>query len=209
MTITSRVAERNGWVWPIADRAAWPWLTRQEPDVPQWVMSHVTGRRGIIQAGGNCGLYTAEYAEHFERVFTWEPDAVNFYCLVSNTPSGNVYAHRAALGSAPGRAGLVIDEANCGAYHVSQRPGSIPVVTIDSYGLDDIDLIHLDMEGYEGEALTGAAETIARCRPVIACEVASHGDKFGWPRARLAALIEGYGYREAGRHHHEVLWQPI
>jgi hypothetical protein len=49
----------------------------------------------------------------------------------------------------------------------------IPMITIDSLGLDDIDLMQLDLEGFEYDALVGARETIERCKPVIIVESTS------------------------------------
>jgi FkbM family methyltransferase len=49
-------------------------------------------------------------------------------------------------------------------------------ITIDMIKLDDffsekIDLIHLDLEGYEFEALKGAKELIERDKPIIVIEI--------------------------------------
>ena len=49
--------------------------------------------------------------------------------------------------------------------------GAIPTLRVDDLGLKVCDLLYLDIEGYELFALRGSAETIRRCRPVIACEV--------------------------------------
>lgn len=53
-------------------------------------------------------------------------------------------------------------------YTVRARP-------IDEYlktlGVDRIDLIKIDVEGFELEVLRGARQTIEKCRPIIYCEV--------------------------------------
>ena len=41
--------------------------------------------------------------------------------------------------------------------------GSIPMITVDSLGLDDVDMIKIDVEGYEMEVLKGADEDIRKC----------------------------------------------
>ena len=46
----------------------------------------------------------------------------------------------------------------------------VPVTTIDSFGYDDVGFIKIDVEGYEYEAITGARETINRCRPILYVE---------------------------------------
>lgn len=44
------------------------------------------------------------------------------------------------------------------------------ILTIDQFGLEEVSLIQLDVEGHELEALLGAKQTIARCRPYILIE---------------------------------------
>lgn len=57
-----------------------------------------------------------------------------------------------------------------GASSISEHGQICASFKIDSLGASDIILIQLDVEGHELEALSGATETIARCRPVIAIE---------------------------------------
>jgi hypothetical protein len=48
--------------------------------------------------------------------------------------------------------------------------GPIPTMRIDDLALPRCDLIYLDVEGEELNALKGAMETIERCKPVIVYE---------------------------------------
>jgi FkbM family methyltransferase len=50
------------------------------------------------------------------------------------------------------------------------RNGQIPVRTLDSYQLNDISIIKIDVEGMESDVLRGGVETVERCRPVIYAE---------------------------------------
>jgi len=47
------------------------------------------------------------------------------------------------------------------------------MIALDSLALTDIDLIELDLEGYEYDALLGAKETIERNKPVLIIENAA------------------------------------
>jgi len=56
----------------------------------------------------------------------------------------------------------------------------VPVqkIAIDTLELARVDLIKLDVEGMETEALAGAAQTIARCQPIVLVEtVKANGDE--------------------------------
>jgi FkbM family methyltransferase len=69
--------------------------------------------------------------------------------------------------------------------HTSTDTHTIPVIAIDGLGLEDIDLIQFDIEGYENKALIGATDTIKRNRPVIIVESAINND------AEAYRIVEG------------------
>ena len=53
------------------------------------------------------------------------------------------------------------------------KVGNIPQFMIDDLDLSDCDLIWLDLEGYELQALAGALNTIEKFNPVIMAERAN------------------------------------
>lgn len=83
-----------------------------------------------------------------------------------------------ALGEAAGK----MRAAGRGRFEVDPA-GTVDVRSLDSFELDDVALIKIDVEGGEPAVIRGARETIARCRPLICAE---HQDR----RARLRNLAE-------------------
>ena len=71
--------------------------------------------------------------------------------------------------------------------------GKIPQITIDSLNLNP-DLIHLDIEGYEGFAIEGAKETLTKYSPIVVLETNGSGDQYGWPQEKIDNLLKSYGY---------------
>ncbi len=182
------------WVWPVEDTAMsaveFAQLYREAETV---FLPALRGHGVCIQAGGHVGVWPYLMAGVFGRVHTFEPDARSYACLERNH-GRRVTATHAALGRFDGKVGTEMVEANNrGAVRVV--PGEdVPCVRIDGLGLNP-DLIYLDVEGGERDALLGASETIARCRPVIGIEV-----KFG---SEALDLLKGWGYREIGRSHND------
>jgi hypothetical protein len=86
---------------------------------------------------------------------------------------------------------------NWGAMQIEEAQEGIPMVTIDSLGVD-CDLIQLDVEGFEENALKGAYQTIQRCKPVIIIEQKGLG-KNGMTDAEIAIMIQDWGYYFAER----------
>lgn len=133
-------------------------------------------RRLVVQAGGNIGAWPVWLAKRFREVLTFEPDATNFSCLVRNcAPYANISPYNAALGNDVGKCNLVI-ERGMGGHHVDKiGQGGTQMLSVDSFRLPYLDLLVLDVEGMEWEALVGARDTIARCRPIIQLEDKNHG----------------------------------
>lgn len=188
---------RDGLWWPVSDYGCYKFL-RVRQNVPELISRFVPKHNVVVQAGGMAGMYPRFYQEIFETVYTFEPDPINFQCLVRNTDH-SVIKSQSCLGNAPGLVTMSYDESlgpvrpNRGGLYI-KGSGNIPTYTIDSLGLEQCDLIHLDVEGSEGFALQGAEQTIQKHHPVIALEMYGHGEKFGWPDDRLHSMLEDWGY---------------
>lgn len=145
------------------------------------VLPMVKEKRVCVQAGGNVGVYPLALAKVFDRVITFEPDEDNFDCLEANVVIPSVAMYYAALGARVGGANVLrIDKDNCGSHKT--LPGeTVPVMTIDGLNLDHCDLIWLDIEGAEADAIAGAMATIEKFSPIIVLEEKGLGPKADLP----------------------------
>lgn len=163
-------SSRSSWVWPLQEDGLSVGFHAVD-DLGQ-VMPLCSRRRVCVQAGGAAGIYPRWLSNCFDHVYTFEPNPWLFACLVRNTDNVRVHAFQAALGA--GGPGVHMkcpggQEKNQGAWY-TEPGGYIPVIRLDDLWLDEVDLICLDIEGGEPEALAGAQKTIERCRPVIQVE---------------------------------------
>lgn len=196
--------DKTSWTWPLADRNRIDRSFREGPGdldgaLPM-LLPHLKGRRTCVQAGGCVGIWPLRLSMFFDSVRTFEPEAVNFRCLEANTADlDNVIRTFGALGEREKFVSLDVQNPdNPGTFYV-QDGTEIPMTTIDSLALGDCDLIYLDVEGYEVEALRGAAGTIARCRPVIGVEdYPKYGSRYGLPNV-VDWLTAAFDYRLVGR----------
>ena len=186
------------------------------------VLAYVpAGRRVAVQAGGHCGLWAGHLAKHFDSVYTFEPDMDNFRCLMMNACLWNVYPYRAFLGdehmtrmlligpeSGRGQAGLSILHTDPPQQVATDICWGIPTLLVDDLKLDYLDLLCLDVEGYETPALIGATLTIDRCSPIIMTEqtgkVSADGRDFNATTTRR--LLEHYGYKQVDQIDKDVIW---
>ena len=183
--------------WPAADKHMRKWV--HLIDQVDEVMEYTPGRGVCVQAGGACGLWPLALSHYFDVVYTFEPHVPNFRALTYNClETDNVIALNAALSDRHGTVGIKWDKghsANLGAQYISHS-GDIPVLTVDSLNLQRLDLLYLDLEGAEGAAIRGAAESIARHRPVVVYEDRDHCKRFGYTRKGIADWFERRGYRK-------------
>jgi len=196
-------SSKQEWIFPASDTRSCKSFTHGPVDLDTAIpmlLPHLKGRRTCIQAGGCLGIWPLRLSQLFERVITFEPEPTNYYCLKMNTAHlNNVETHNAALGQMPGGSVhmALTDIGNSGA-HYALPGGDIPVVCIDDLGLDDVDLIYLDVEGYESQALRGATKTIKRCNPVIGVEDKRlHETHKSISGAQL--LVDEFEYKSIGR----------
>jgi FkbM family methyltransferase len=163
--------------------------------------------RTAIQAGGNVGVYPMALAQKFERVYTVEPDAANYEALAINTASQpRVVIRRAAFGQDHGKAAIdQIYPDNIGAHQIKDG-NEFDVLPIDSLGVTDCDLLQLDVEGSEHQAILGALATIEASWPVITLELKGHGERYGYTDDATINLLADMGYRIADRVNRDVIF---
>lgn len=180
-----------GFFWP--DDVAERWRhSLRHVEALDWTLQRCAGRRTAVQAGGNMGLWPRKMAEAgFRRVLTFEPDARSRACLEKNVPP-SVEVFSCALGAEPGRCD--IDHKSLGSHRVVAG-ASVNVLPLDHFGLSEVDLLQLDIEGYEWHALRGASETIQRCRPLIHIELRGFTEKYESSDKAVRGLFKSFGYQ--------------
>jgi FkbM family methyltransferase len=162
------------WLWITQDHQAWngiiiDWTNSHKEKYKQ----HVTDFSVCIQAGGCMGMHPRFLSDMFERVYTFEPDPLNFLCLTFNCQKNNIVKMQAALGA---ENKLITvnrpSSINTGTHTVNEiNQGFVPMITVDSLNLDACGFMQLDVEFYELNVIRGALKTIEKYKPVIACEL--------------------------------------
>lgn len=204
----------QGYAWPDDVEDRWKHSLMHVRSVEVGI-NRCRSRRSAIQAGGNVGLWPARLAQVFERVFTFEPDGIARACMEYNISlaqhgASKVVVSPAALGRADGRCGW--RHKDLGSHRVVEEGDSVSVTTIDSLGLQDLDFLQLDIEGYEAHALEGGSLTIQRCHPVIQVELRNLSARYGSSDAAIRSWLTAQGYHEVDRAQGSdfiFVWRPV
>lgn len=177
----------------------WNWITKDsgafDGPLSDWIESHreaytkyIRGRKVVVQAGGNCGLYPMLFSQIFEQVYCFEPDPLNFYTLVNNCQDDFIIKIQAALGDCHKMVGIIKGpEYNVGMHKIAPE-GIVPQLCIDDFDWPVCDLIQLDVERYEINALRGGVKTIEKFHPVISVENVSK---------EIEEFLGQFGYKAA------------
>jgi len=180
--------EKHGWWFPDLDTHFVEMLDKnihkgfapvyQEP-VRNKSLRYVKKKGVALDIGANIGLWSRDFAEHFEQVVAFEPVAEFRDCLIKNVPTNNIDIRPCALGAVDTTINMIVTEGNTGHSHVDSSTvgtGSIDMWRLDSLEFDCVDYIKIDCEGYELTILEGAEQTIKYHKPVIVVEQKLHKD---------------------------------
>ena len=141
-----------------------------QPIHQQTVVKHCKQFRTAVDIGAHVGLWARGLTEKFDKVICFEPCEEFAEILPKNAPKVHTI-HRCALGWREGQVAMAIEPDNTGSTHVDRgKPGLIPMFPLDHFNLTDVDLIKIDVEGYELDVIKGAVETLRNNDPVLIVE---------------------------------------
>lgn len=138
------------------------------------------GRGFFVDVGANIGIHALALAAKGFAVEAFEPDPVSALLLQCSmdqnkeTLGGQLALHRVALGESDAELCMVHSPDNWAHAYMVPCDGKVdvkvPVRTLDSYWRDSwhqrhIDVLKLDVEGYEAVVLRGAKELLKTSPP--------------------------------------------
>lgn len=146
----------------------------------------------ILDVGANCGEFTIKIAglafqKGFKsvRVYAFEPNPFVVERLSENISlnshlMGAIKVNQLALADRAGKSHFSFSFKHTGAGRIGEHHGGnvqieVQIDTIDNYvrsqNIQRVDLIKLDVEGYEGNVLSASMDVLERDRPVFYVEV--------------------------------------
>lgn len=156
----------------------------------------LTHMRTAVDCGGHIGTWSFNLAHWFKRVHAFEPVADHRACFEKNVTLPNVTLHACALGRTEGKISIHTSPTSTGDSWV-KGAGNIPMVTLDSLELEEVDLIKVDTEGFEENVMRGAEKTINQWRPVIIVEQKrAMATKFDLRPLGAVEYLQSLGYRQ-------------
>jgi FkbM family methyltransferase len=156
-----------------------------------------------LDIGAHKGVYSWALRKLSRRVHAFEPNP-KIFPILDRISGAEITASPIALSNESGSAVFRVPRHRRGGF--SNQGGSLSAVKVsgafegvevetkrlDDLGLRDIGFMKIDVEGFELEVLSGAAECIARDRPVMLIEIEEAHTKIPIEDALERVLALGY-----------------
>jgi FkbM family methyltransferase len=189
-------------------------LRRYEPDLIAFLKERVSGGGVLFDVGANVGLVKFPLASQRRdvTVHAFEPNPHGASLWRRNRElNADVDArlNEVAVGAVEGRAKLALSADHESAWSQMVEADStnqletleVPVITLDRYIAQErisfVDVVKLDVEGYEPRVLAGAAQALSERR--VGCIVSELNDvlleRLGSSREALISWLADHGYR--------------
>jgi len=138
-----------------------------------------------IDVGANIGSHTIAFSQIVGKsgmVLAFEPERINFNTLCGNVAINNIrniYCFQNAVGSKLGTIPVpelnIEKTENFGSLSLTKDYSTahhytVPMTTLDSFGLSRVNFIKVDVEGMEIDVISGSLNTIDRCKPILYLE---------------------------------------
>lgn len=165
----------------------------------------------VIDVGSNIGFVLMNMAQRIGsegKVYGFEPSAKTFAKLQRNLSLNhfnNIMVTQAALGHVMGEAETyAVRSSNLGMNKIrlapnESMPGTVPIFTLDSFcdaeQLTRVDLIKIDVEGYEQNVLAGSLNVLRKFKPLLFIELSCQNlsDQNSSPE-KIVQLLHAEGY---------------
>lgn len=188
----------NGWYVPSDDQKITRVLVgdtnKNQPSYEgkfrDYILSHIPNKRTFIDVGANVGIWSLALVPYFSKIIGYEPSKQNIECLRQNVQN-LIEIRTKAVANFVGEANFHQAGKNCGDGKLC-REGisssySVSVVPLDSEELKEVDLIKIDVQGWELEVLQGSVNILKKQRPWVIFEVNQDIDE-------CCELMESLGY---------------
>ena len=157
-----------------------------------WCQAHNQKFNTVLDIGAWCGTWSAEFAPYCKKIYAIEPDRTHVECLLKNLSSfHNIELLDYAVGDVETTVSLTDDDFTQARRIYSI--GNISMKTVDSFQFENVDLIKIDVEGFEMNVLRGAKDTLKNCN-FLMIELNNNSKKYNSSNAEIEKYLQELGF---------------
>ena len=143
-----------------------------ESNLIEWCKQFCNKNKNMLDIGAHSGTYTISLADHCNHIYSFEPQKMTYYSLCGSIALSNitnVTCYDYGLGSAEqvGKQYLNIvsldgggSSLHCNNENNILEKEEIKIVTLDSFNIQNIGFIKMDVEENELQVLMGSLDTL-------------------------------------------------
>ena len=163
-----------------------------EPHIVEFLNRELTPNSNFVDVGSHYGYHSIRASKLCKKVFSFEPQTLMYNLsrksLIDNNIN-NVESYNLAIGDEEKETKL----SNINYFEENFNGGEVSVIYDGNFGettkivkldtviKDPIDVIKIDVQGYEKFVINGAQETIKKNKPILIVEFENHQlNKFGY-----------------------------
>lgn len=209
---------------PLLDKSFEKWIdfkgNYQNSAITKAIKLDKSNKDLAIDIGANVGLITRILTNNYDLVLGIEPSSKNRAAIFRNQSIGknNLIIFPFAVSDRNGTDKLGISDTSCGANSLLKTELSNPdfyeeikLIKLDDLVLNNkwlesrrVNLIKIDIQGYELQALKGATEIIKNHKPIILCEVET---KKSSNEFEIETFLSTFGYKKVNNICHDRIFK--
>ena len=158
-----------------------------------WCQSQNKKFSTALDVGAWCGTWSVAMSTYCKNIHAFEPDSTHFECLTRNVgPHVHIDPKMIAVGDNNDTVSLTKDDFT--QVRRIDGKGNIQLHTIDSFNFKNVDLIKIDVEGYEMRVLKGAEKTLRTCQ-FLMIELNNNSKKYQSSNIEIEEHLSQTGFR--------------
>lgn len=174
-----------------------------EPHIVSFLKNNLNRDSVFVDVGSNYGWHSLIAAGLCNKVYSFEPQSLIYNLQrisIQKNNFNNIILHNKGLGNNHSSLNLSpinydLDNLNIGDLSIGSGGEKIDVITLDSLSINNVDLIKMDVQGYEKYVIEGAEKTIENSRPIMIIEVEEFQlSKFGLSSTDIFNKVKSLGY---------------
>lgn len=157
-----------------------------------------TGRGVFVDIGAHCGLWSMQAERDFNMIYAFEPCRQYRDIYPHNMRGNDWILEHYGLSDKAEHVTFIHEPNSSGGTHCKPDScGEGELRVLDDVGLVNVDLMKIDVEGYELKVLRGATNTIKTHKPVIVIEQKGRDlSNYARPKHEAVQYLRGLGMRE-------------
>jgi len=174
-----------------------------EPHIVNFLKTNLKKDSVFLDIGSNYGWHSIIAAKLCDKVFSFEPQTLMYEIQklsIEENKIENCILYKQALGNVESTKEMSpidynMNGVNIGDLSIGHGGEEVNVTTLDLMNLEKVDLIKIDVQGYEKFIIEGGIETIKKHKPIMIVEFEEFQlNKFGYGSKNLFEKIKELDY---------------